>query len=161
MSANPNWPRWIFASVSKHFADAASAASIPLFIEGQHRATRELKNFFELRVDGPTLREVSKGCWIFRVEINILVQSVMTDTNYHTHHQNVGVAAAALTSTISVYKKGNNAQDDQSFVGCLQLLQDRERRDFVEINHFGQIDTKTKLMQASVEGHYKMILQTS
>ena len=157
MSANPNWPRWIFASVSKHFADALT----PLFIEGQHRDTREFKDFFEMRVDGPTLREVSKGFWVFRLEINILVQSAMDDKNYHRIHQDVGNAAAAFASAIDVFKKGNSPQDDQSYLGCLQLLQNRETRDFLEINHFGQIDVKTMLMQASVEGHYKMELETS
>jgi len=161
MSANPNWPRWIFATVSKHFTDAGTVAGFPLFIEGQHRATRKLKDFFELRMDGPTLREVSKGCWILRVEINILVQSTMDDTNYHRIHQSVGVAAAAFEKAISVFKFGNNPQDDQTFVGCLQLLQSRETRDYIEINHFGQIDPQTKLVQSSVEGHYKMVLQTS
>jgi hypothetical protein len=161
MNINKNWSRWIFASLSKHFADAYAAAGIPLFIEGQHRNTRLLANFFELRVDGPTLREVSKGCWIFRVEVNILVQSAMNDTNYHVVHQNVGIAASAFEKGIPVFKKGSGADDDQSFVGCLQLLQNERSRDFVEINHFGQIDVKTKLMQATVEGHYEMTLQTS
>lgn len=163
MSANPNWPRWIFATVSKHFTDAAAAVSIPLFIEGQHRNTRTDKELFELRMDGPTLREVSKGCWILRIEINVLVQSTMDDANYHRIHQNVGIAIAAFDKVIPVYRLGKNDPDpdDQSFLGCLQLIQNRETHDFLEINHFGQIDIKTKLMQASVEGHYKMLLQTS
>ena len=161
MSANPNWPRWIFATVSKHFTDASQVAGTPLFIEGQHRDTSKLKDFYELRLDGPTLREVSKGCWILRIEINILATSVMNDSNYHTIHQLVGNAAAAFEKAITVLKYGNNPQDDKTFVGCLQLIQDRETRDFIEINHFGQVDVKTKLMQASVEGHYKMVLETS
>lgn len=161
MSSNPNWPRWIFATASKHFLAAATAAGIPLFIEGQHRATRLEKDLFELRMDGPNLREVSKDCWILDIEFNILVQSTMSDSNYHRIHQSVGIAAAAFEPAISVFKFGNGIEDDQSFVGCLQLLQNRESRDYVEINHFGQIDVQTKLMQASVEGHYKMVLQTS
>ena len=161
MSANPNWPRWIFATVSKHFTEAAQEAELPLFIEGQHRSTRKYKDLLELRMDGPTLREPSKGCWYLRLEINILIQSTMDDKNYHRIHQNVGVVAAAFEKAISVYKYGNNPQDDKTFVGCLQLIQNRETRDFIEINHFGQIDPKTNLMQASVEGHYKMVLQTS
>jgi len=73
----------------------------------------------------------------------------------------VGIAAVAFEPSITVFKLGNGIEDDQSFVGCLQLLQNAATRDYVEINHFGQIDAKTKLMQASVEGHYKMVLQTS
>jgi len=158
MSADPNWPRWIFASVSKHFSDALPSG-ITLFIEGQHRATRTEKDFFELRIDGPTLREISKGCWLFRIEVNILVQSAMDDGNYHRIHQGVGDVAATFTNGIPVYRKGSGPLDDQSFVGCLQLLESGEHRDFLEINHFGQIDVKTKIMQATVEGHYKMLLQ--
>jgi len=161
MSSNPNWPRWIFASVSKHFTDSVSAAGLTLFIEGQHRDTRELKDFLEMRTDGPTLREVSKGFWVFRLEINILVQSAMDDKNYHRIHQDVGVAAAAFATAIDVFKLGNNPQDDQSYLGCLILIQNRSSQDYLEINHFGQIDKKTKLMQASVEGHYRMELETS
>ena len=156
MSANPNWPRWIFATVSKHFTDAAIAANIPLFIEGQHRDTRKEKELFELRTDGPTLREVSKGCWVLRVEINILVHSTMDDQNYHRIHQNVGIASAAFDKAIAVFKLGKNDPDpdDQSFLGCLQLIQNRETQDFLEINHFGQIELKSKIVQASVEGHF-------
>lgn len=163
MSANPNWPRWIFATVSKHFTDAAAVANLPMFIEGQHRNTRKLKDFFELRMDGPTLREVSKGCWVLRIEVNILVQSTMNDSNYHRIHQNVGILSAAFVKSIAVFKLGKDDPDpdDQTFLGCLNLLQNRESQDFLEINHFGQIEVNTKLVQASVEGHYSMLLQTS
>jgi len=161
MSANPNWPRWIFATISRHFTDAAQLAGLPLFIEGQHRATRDFKDFFELRLDGPLMREISKDCWLLQIEVNILVQSIMDEKNYHRLHQNVGTLTAAFEKSINVWRYGNNPQDDKSFVGCLQLLQDSEHRDYLEVNHFGQIDIKTKLIQATVEGHYKMLLQTS
>lgn len=163
MPANENWPRWIFASVSTHFREQLDPTQTGLlFIEGQHRATREKKDFFEFRMDGPTLQEVSKGCWVLRIEVNILVQSVMTDTDYHKPHTMVGQAATAFLKSLPVYRFGkNNPPDDQTILGCLRLLQNVASRDFLEINHFGQIDKKTKLVQATVEGHYKMLLQTS
>ena len=49
MSYNPNWDRWIFASVTKHFNDAAVAASIPMFVEGDSRITAEQLDYFEFR----------------------------------------------------------------------------------------------------------------
>jgi hypothetical protein len=152
---NKNWPRWIFASISKHFNDRRDG--LPLFIEGQKRNTHELASFLELRVDGPHLTEVSKGDWLIEVEINILVQTAMNETNYHVHHTNCGIAQAAFT-TIEVYRYGTGPDDDQSFFCCMQLLQDRRGRDRIELNQLGQIDKDVPLMHATVEGHYKMRL---
>jgi len=160
MNTNPNWPRWIFASLSKHFADAMEVAKIPLFIEGQYRDTDELKEFVELRMQGPTYRQISKGCWWLRVEINILIQFTMNDKDYHRPHQMVGIVAAAFKDAIIAYKKGKGPDDDQTVLGCLQLLQDSRSREFLETHQFGQIDKKTNIIQAAVEGHYKMILNT-
>ncbi|MDB4726354.1 hypothetical protein OAF54_02865 [bacterium] len=159
MNPNKNWPRWVFASLSRHFKDACDEANIPLFIEGQHRNTLKLKDFAELRMDGPTFLQVSKGCWHLKVEINILIQSSMDDKNYHRIHQNVGEVAAMFKDALIAYKKGSGEDDDQSAFGCLQIIQNKASRDYLEINHFGQIDKKTNLVQATVEGHYRMILQ--
>ncbi len=157
MSANKNWARWTHASIGDHFTTHFAAESLPLFIEGQHRDTSSLQDFVELRIDGPTLTEVSKDCWLFRVEVNILITSVMDDANYHRIQQNVGICQAGFTS-INVFRYGNGLDDDQSFLGCLQLLQNKTNRDFLEANQFGQIDIKTHILQATVEGHYKMLL---
>lgn len=160
MPANKNWARWIFASVSRHFTDELSSAGIPLFIEGQHRDTSTLKDFVELRMDGPRSKEVSAGCWHLRVEINLLVQSSMDDVNYHRIHQTCGVVASAMKNNILVYRYGNtDIEDDSSFLGCLQLLIDQRGRDTIEINHFGMIHQETEIVQASVEAHYKLILE--
>lgn len=153
---NKNWPRWVFASVSKHIDDRKDG--LTLFIEGQHRDTEGLVDFLELRVDGPNFTEVSRGCFHFFVEVNILVQSAMDDSNFHRIHTDVGIAAAALTSSIPVFKYGTGVDDDQSLLGCLRLIQDKRGREKVQVSHFGQIDPVTKLMQATVEGHYEMLL---
>lgn len=160
MNINHNWPRWIFASVSKHFTDAMAEHEVPIFIEGQHRDTVELPEFVELRMDGPRTRQLSKGCWELRIEVNILVTFAMNDRDYHRPHQLVGYVAAAFKDAIIAYKKGNGPEDDQSVLGCLQLLQNSATRDYLEINHFGQIDKRTDIIQATVEGHYKILLDT-
>ena len=157
MPANKNWSRWVHASVGNHFVNHFAAESIPLFIEGQHRDTNTEKDFGELRIDGPTLTEVSKDCWLFRVEVNMLLTSVMDDSNYHRIQQTVGIAQAGYTR-MNVYKYGNGPDDDQSFLGCLKLLQGRSGRNFLEANQYGQIDIKTQILQATVEGHYTMML---
>jgi len=157
MPVNKSWARWIKASVSKHFDDRRE--DLTLFIENQHRDTDEEKDFLELRMDGPRCHEVSKDQWKIRVEINILCQSVMNDTDYHIIDDIVGIAQSACTSCIPVYRYGNREGDDDTFVGALVRQDSSEHRDFVEANRFGQIDIRTKLLQAAVEGHYVMDLQ--
>jgi hypothetical protein len=147
--------RWVFASVSKHFDDRKG--SIPLFIEGQHRDTNTLKDFAELRMDGPRYVEVSKGFWELRAEVNILIQSAKDDQNYHRNYDTIGIMRKAFTC-IEVLRYGTTVPDDGTVVGYLKLLQDTQGRDFLEINNFGQVDPKRPLMQATVEGHYRMYL---
>lgn len=153
-----NWARWTFASVSVFFE--ARRQGLRLFIEGQHRDTRLEEDFLELRVDGPTLRQVSKGCWKLRIEVNVLVQSVFNDVNYHRVKQNSGIAQAAFETSIPVYRFGDGPDDDQSFVGCYILQQDKRSRDFIELNDFGRIEKDVPISQATVEGHYVMTLDT-
>jgi hypothetical protein len=153
--ANKNWPRWLFASVSEHFENNKGA--LTLFIEGQHRKTRDLKDFAELRVDGPYLTEVCKGVWRIFIEVNVLVQSAMDDANFHRIHTNVGIIVAAFTS-IPVYKYGTGVDDDESLLGCLTIVSDARGKERIQVSHFGKIDAATPLEQATVEGHYEMFL---
>jgi hypothetical protein len=145
------------ASISKHFDDRRDG--VPMFIENQHRDTDEEQELLELRMDGPRILEVSKNCWKLRIEINILVQVVMDDVNFHRIDDLVGLAQSAFTD-IPVFRYGNTPGDDDSFLGCLRLLQNRSNVDYLEANRFGQVDTRTKLLQSTVEGHFEMDLQT-
>ncbi len=147
-----NIPRWMFASVSKHFDDRKQGEH--LFIEGQDRLTNEETDWLELRMDGPLHKEVSKGCHQFDIEINILVSSVMNEKDYHKIFKIVGVVAAAFTNVIEIFKFGDGPNDDNTFLECARLRQ--EGREAVVISHFGQIDPDKRLIQASVEGHYRM-----
>ena len=153
MSINANWARWIFASVSDHFS---TRSTLPLYIEGQHRNTAELKDYLELRMDGPTWNEASKGYFIGSIEINVLITTAVDEEDYHRSHQFAGEVQTAFTKSIDVFKYGCNPQDDQSYLGCLTLKQSRPDRDFVELNQFGIIGINAPLVQATVEGHYKI-----
>ncbi len=158
-TADKSWARWIKASIRVHMRPLLEAGH-PMFIEGQHRDTDALPNFFELRVDGPRLRNVSKDCWKIRVEINILCQSVMNDTDSDIIDDMVGLAQSALTNLIEVFRYGNRPTDDDSFLGCLKRQDSKRDVDFLEANRLGQIDIQTKLLQSMVEAHYVMDLQT-
>lgn len=151
-----NMPRWIFASISKHFFDRRNG--VDFYIEGQHRDAKINKELIELRIDGPYVTEMSKDVYKYYTEVSVLIQTLKNDKDYHRIHTLTGMIAAAMTD-INVYKFGKGLQDDATqFVGCLQLVQDVPSRERVQINNFGQIETSTPLMQASVEAHYKLII---
>jgi len=146
------WPRWIAASINKHFD--ARKGTLPLFIEGMHRATRTEKDFLELRHDGPYLTELSKGVWRVYTEVNILIQSAMDDENIYRVYVDVGRAVQACTA-IPIYKYGSGVMDDGTLLGCLKVVADSRGKERIQVNHFGQIGKDTRLIQATVEVHYE------
>ena len=150
---NENWPRWIFASVSQHFD--GNLGDTEVFYEGKKRSAENFQtDLFEFRMDGPYYLQLSKTLWEAKIEINILAQAAIDDHDFHKVHRMVGVAATAFHPGINVFKYGDGAEDDDSLLGCLQLIQNRDNREFLSINHFGQINPDQQLMQATVEGHY-------
>jgi len=150
---NEHWPRWIFASITKHFD--AYKGSYPMYIEGQNRNDRTEDDLFEVRVDGPYFTEVSKGYWHIVVEVSILVQSAIKDGGFHDIHKMVGKMASAF-QPIRVFRYGTGSDDDGTQLGCLQLIADLSRRERIEISHFGQLQPALRITQATVEGHYGM-----
>ena len=149
---NENWPRWLFASITKFFDTNKSTLS--MYFEGLERNSfQDLPNFVEVRIDGPYFTEVSKGNWKTYVEVNALVQSHISETDFHKIHKDVGKVVTIFDNSIPLYKYG----DDSSLFGCLDLLQSRSER--IQVSHFGQIDPDKRLMQATVEGHYQTYLE--
>lgn len=150
-----NWPRWIFASCSYHFEQ--NVGGITMFTEGTHRDTELLPEFIEFRMDGPYFTQLNKNYWHCYFEINILLQATMLDTDFHAIHRLAGTVAAAFTE-IQIFKYGEGLDDDDSLIACANLKQDVRKRERIQINHFGQVEPETKLIQATVEGHYEMHL---
>jgi hypothetical protein len=128
---------------------------IHVYIEGTTRNTREEADFVELRFDGPQLTENSRRCFRIYVEVNALIQSVMRDNNFHVIHDDVGKVIMAFTDRISVYRYGIGADDDQSLLGCLTIISDK--RDRLNVAHFGRTAINAPLMRATVEAHYDMV----
>jgi hypothetical protein len=157
MPSDPNWPRWIFASVSKHFQDRRG--TLTFYIEGQERDSPMPTDLLEFRMDGPYETEISKNYWDLYIEVSILIQAMKDDKDYHRIHRYCGLVAQAFTS-IPVYKYGDGVDDDQTLLGCLNLVQNVGKHERIQINHFGQIEKDTPLLQSSVEGHYRMDLST-
>lgn len=152
---NQDWTRWISASIHKHFYDRRQ--DIRLFSEDEERNTQKEKDLFELRIDGPFYEEESAGCYNITVEINVLVQSVIDRTDFQKIKRLCGIVVAAFTSTIPVYKYGDQSDDDDTLLGCLNLATNRRER--VEIHNFGRVSPEKAIQQSTVEGHYRMSLK--
>lgn len=154
MSANPNWDRWIFASLADYFT---KNVPVQWYVEGEHRTKVVNKDYLELRIDGPYYTEESYNYWYLYLEVSVLVQAVQDDKDSQKIRRLCGQVASAFTS-VPVYKYGKGILDDSTLLGCLTLIQDTGKRERIQTNHFGLLAPDLKLMQSTVEGHYSINL---
>jgi len=157
MAINPHWLRWTVASIATHFNAAKGA--YPLYLEGDERDTDELKNFAELRIDGPFVKTLQGGLFYLDIEVNVLIQSKMDPENLYLGLTVAGVFAAAFVNVIKAYKYGTGNDDDDTLLGCYRL-RDTRNDNSIDISQFGIIQKDTRLTQITIEGHYRMELQT-
>lgn len=156
MSLDPNWPRWIKASIYKHFKNLAT---LPVFLEAEpNRKTNQDVSFLEVRMDGPYLHEVVSDSFDVRIEVNILIQtqqSILTAQGFDTYTPDriAGDVALMFTKSISIFKLGAGTGDDQTLLDCLTLdTSDRSRG--IIIHQFGLLQPALPVVQDSVEGRY-------
>jgi hypothetical protein len=144
MSDKLHIPRWIYASMTQHFDDNRS--TLKLVLEENPRPD----NSFEIRMDGPDFIQLSGDYYNVDVDINVLVQTLRTDQDFHAIHRNVGIIVEAFTNTINIYKYGLETGDDDTSWACAT------RQSKVLVTHFGQVDKETHLYQATVEAIYQI-----
>lgn len=145
--------RWMAASVYKEFKTKLEAKGVQVYIEGQRRQTSEAPIWVELRFDGPYLRAVDSKIWHARIEFNVLV-AALAERNIYSIHTVCGWVAEVFLRRFPIFKFGGLTQDDGSYVGCMKAVEDN--REWLKISHFGIIETKTMLMQSTVELGYVM-----
>ena len=155
MNINPDWYRWIVASISKHF-DSYKGTYF-LYIEGDERDTDDIADFAELRTDGPFISQPCKGVKYLDIEINLLIQSAMDQEDLYAGVRAVGQFATGFTQVIKVFKFGNGVNDDDSLLGCLRTRAKRYE-DTIDIGNFGIVHQDTKLTQYTIEGNYRLEL---
>lgn len=157
-----NLARWIFQSVAKHFKSVADGISLPYFVEGiDERSVDEMRaNHVELRLTGPTLKEVSNGYYNVDVVINFLFTKNMDEASADAFDliQWTGVFADAMLNPIPIYKKGSGVEDDGSLVGCIQVKSGKN--DAVRVYHFGQLDRDTRVRQSEIDALFYMDYKT-
>lgn len=166
-----HWPRWVKASIAKHFDD--NRQGIRLFVEGEDREIDEdhVGDIFELRIDGPDIKKFgTKYEWYLDFEVNLLVGSTMRELDNYHFDKLLGIGVSLFGLCIQIYRFGNDkdvtgetfspSKDTGSLLGDAVIKQDQSGRNWLEINPFGQIQTDTRIQQATIEGHYRVELDT-
>lgn len=149
---NPNWDRWIAASIGRYFKD--NITSLPLFFEGQLIDQAVITaDHLEFRVNGPDIYEISKNNFEISVGVNILCV-LLKDTDLYKDRRIAGLVASTFAVNICINKLGDGVDDDGMYLGTMILCS----KPPVEIDHFGVIDSKMGLIHATVNGMYKMNL---
>jgi len=161
MAYDANWPRWVQASIAKHFktvANSNSYASLVEEIEERTTAFQENPQRVEIKINGPFIKEQSKDYWYFSADAYVLIISHMDGTldNAYLGTTMAGIMAQAAAATIPVNKLGAGVDDDQSLIGCLTLR--RGNDESVKVFHFGEIDTENRIRQLGVDVRLEMYL---
>lgn len=140
-----NWNRWIFASISKHFDEQRQG--IPIFVD---QGMSEDKQYFEIRVDGPFWKQISKSSFQGVIEINVLCVVKKEVDDFHAIYRLTGIISAAMMmNQINVYKYGDPG--DNSFLGCLIRMNDP-----IDVKNYGQIEPDVPILQSTVETTYRI-----
>ncbi|GMU26124.1 MAG: hypothetical protein AMXMBFR16_10290 [Candidatus Uhrbacteria bacterium] len=159
---DPNWARWIFTSVAVNFSNVAANIPITYRVEGiDERNDVDLtgRSYIELRVNGPFIKELSRGYYHLQVDINILVNDLMDEINENAYGivQWCGILQDAMDRAIPVMKYGSGPSDNPSvLVGCLTPRKGRFESN--RVIHFGQINKVDRIRQSMVDGRFEMYL---
>ena len=151
---NRDWPRWIFASISKWFSDRRNG--VPLYLEGFDIQQVPPKDWAELRMNGPFFRNPSHNYWVVSVDVNILLQITPDNEDNHKLWRIAGIFLDAMQGEIPVYKYGDTENDDQSLFGCLAIepVKDEE----IVLANFGRVDPEIQMMRSAISALYRMDL---
>lgn len=152
---NPNWDRWIFASICKFFTDRADG--LIMYVEGTEHPAPTEASYVEIRTTGPITKQLTSNSFKLDVIINALINVLGEHGDNHLIYRITGKIASIFQSCIPVFKFGDTADDNPTIqIGVLQLTPNGGRD--IETSHFGQVAPDVKLLQSTVEGAYKIYL---
>jgi len=164
MSMNPNWPKWIAASVAVYFKAVADAIPLKIIVEGvDERESEKMEvDHVELRINGPYVYENSKDYFRLDVDTNVLFTDLMggeSDNPYNLHTW-AGLFQEAAQKPIPVYRYGPDTSgvDDGTFVGCLTPR--GRNKDASKLFNFGQISVNDRVRQMAVDTRHWMHLSS-
>lgn len=154
---NPNWARWIFASTTTVFE--AGRGTLKFYVEGTDMSDRRnQEDYAEFRMNGPFFKEVSRDYWQVDFEINVLVSAVK-GKDFHKIHKHVGTVAGMFVGSLPIRCLGSEPDDDPKTILECAVLDTEGRDGGIFIQHFGQFDPTLPIVQATVQGTYRLYLQ--
>lgn len=160
MNFDPNWQRWIRASVnfymSEKFKSIPAEQQTYFFAEGFERDTENKADWVECRVDGVFTDKKADGQWHLGVEINLAISFNQDMVNAYRQEILQGYCQSFLVDCICINKIGDLPDDDGTELGCLRLLSGRRER--IVTSNFGKISPNTRILQSTVEAHYSIYL---
>lgn len=142
-----HWTRWIYASIAKHFAAVAEANDVYFYLAGKGDDT--CAEFLELTVTGPTTNQRNNGYYVLEVDVGVIYSVYVS--GYQAQVLS-GLIEEAMTD-ICIYKYGDGPDDDNTFLGILQI------RSPIETDCFGQIKSDTRLIQGYVSASLQMTIK--
>lgn len=160
MPANPNWARWIFASIAKTLNTVADDNNIEAIVEGIDDETdgfTQATDRVEIRISGPFTKEMS-GEYRIQMDVNVILTSRFDgkQKNRHLLLTNAGLFHEAMDKAILIYRYGSGVGDDGSYLGCLTPRSGKN--DTIRVIHFGKVDPTDKIRQSVVDNRYEMYL---
>lgn len=150
---NPNFDRWIFASISTYFKEN-KPPEIPMRIEG--KAFDDTSDYIDFRMTGPIWQRISKSVWQADMSVNILVNlSATTSTDAHKIYRITGALTEKFGVCIGIYRYGpTTGVDDQARFSTAYPI--KNGNTLIETIHYGQVNNQTRIVQATVEGYYRI-----
>lgn len=163
MPANPNWTRWIRASVGQYLMDVANDATLPTIIEeldDRSEAYMQASTRAEIRINGPFTREISHGYHRVWVDVNVLVTSRRDgEKNGYEHLRYLGLFHEAMDQDIPIFmfgdQPGDCTEDDPEDCEEIACLRPRDgKNDSINVLSFGQINSTDAVIQNAVDARY-------
>ena len=80
MSVDPNWARWVFASLATLLKGVAEDCNLPVIVEGLDERTTafmEATDRVEIRITGPFTRDLSRNYYELSVDANAVLSAAM------------------------------------------------------------------------------------
>jgi len=153
LTERKHWIRWVQASITKYFSDLGIGLEMTFFMEGEPRTDRQtnptIPDVIELRITGPDISEVSKNYFKLDVNVSIVVETIMDETDLYRHAVKLGLVADKFQS-INLFKYGTGPDDDDSNIGCISL----DDTDRLEVRQLGQLDENKSVLFSVVEADY-------
>lgn len=140
MSINPDWDRWIRASVNTYLSD--NLTDLKIFPDGSPDTDKSGKqDWIELRMDGPHYVGMPNNEWRLTIEINVLVCSLINEQNIYRHRGIAGRIAKLLHSPITIYKM---PEDSAYSLGCLKM-------DAIDTHYYERVGKNIPMKQATLD----------